>query len=37
MKKLVIFAVLIITAFLSGNAQSKKVLFVLSAEDTLIT
>jgi hypothetical protein len=36
MKKSVVIAVLIITAVLSGNAQIKKVLFVLSAEDTLL-
>jgi hypothetical protein len=37
MKKAIVIAVLIITAVLSSNAQTKKVLFVMSAEDTLIT
>jgi putative intracellular protease/amidase len=36
MKKAIIIAVLIITAVLSSNAQTKKVLFVMSAEDTLL-
>jgi putative intracellular protease/amidase len=36
MKKTIIIAVLIITAVLSSNAQTKKVLFVMSAEDTLL-
>jgi hypothetical protein len=36
MKKAIVIAVLIITAVLSSNAQTKKVLFVMSAEDTLL-
>jgi hypothetical protein len=36
MKKTIVIAVLIITAVLSSNAQIKKVLFVMSAEDTLL-